>query len=52
MDAARRKDAACQADREALRRYADLAARRLLTPIDSANNIKLANARIARNCPR
>lgn len=50
LDAAGRKAEACRADRDALRRYADLAARKLLTPIDSANNIKLAKARIAKNC--
>jgi serine/threonine-protein kinase len=50
LGAAGRKDAECRADREALRRYADLAGRGLLTPIDSANNIKLAKERMAKNC--
>jgi tetratricopeptide (TPR) repeat protein len=50
LDAAGRKAEACAADRDTLRRYDALAARRLLTALDGLGNIKLAKARIARNC--
>ena len=50
LDAAGRRAEACTADREALRRYAVLAARGLLTALDGVGNIKLAKGRIARNC--
>ena len=50
LDAAGRKAEACAADNDTLRRYDDLAARGLLTALDSAGNIKLLKARMARNC--
>jgi serine/threonine-protein kinase len=50
LDAAGRKEAACSADRDTVRLYAQLAQRGLLTALDQANNIKLAKARIAKNC--
>ena len=51
LDAAGRKAEACAADRDALSRYDALAARGLLTALDKVENIKLASARVARNCP-
>ncbi len=50
LDAAGRKAEACTADRETVQRYAALAKRGLLTALDSAGNLKLVRARIARNC--
>ena len=51
LDAAGRRAAACAADTVTLSLYRDLERRRLLMAIDSANNIKLARERAARNCP-
>lgn len=50
LDAAGRTAQACTADRETVRRYAELASRGLLTALDSASNLKLVKARIGRNC--
>lgn len=50
LDAAGRKAQACSADREALRRYDELAARGLLTAFDMKANISLVKARVGKNC--
>ena len=50
LDAAGRRAEACAADRETLGRYDALAARGLLTALDSAGNVKLLKVRMARNC--
>jgi hypothetical protein len=50
LDAAGRKQEACTADRETLHRYADLAARGLLTAFDTKANVDPLKARMARNC--
>ena len=52
LDAAGRKAEACAADRETMRRYDALAARGLLTALDSKVNIKLLKTRMAKNCLR
>lgn len=50
LSAAGRTAQACAADRQALRRYDELAARGLLSPFDISANVKLAKERVARNC--